>query len=235
MIEINKIYNDDCLNILKKIPDNSIDCIITSPPYNLGKTHHTGNDIHVPYFDNLPEKEYQNWQIGILNELYRILKYNGNCFYNHKNRIKEGFCISPLEWIFKSKFNLKQEIIWKNGGQNLDKIRFFPMHEKIFWLSKSNTTIDNKLNLTDVWDYIDLLSEKHNFHRRAFPVLLPMKLLQVATKENDLVLDCFSGSGTTAIACSELKRRFICIEKDKQYYEASVKRLENYNKQLKLF
>lgn len=55
------------------------------------------------------------------------------------------------------------------------------------------------------------------------------------TEENDLVLDCFSGSGTTAVACHNLKRRFICIEKDKDYYEASVKRLEDTQKQLNLF
>lgn len=61
------------------------------------------------------------------------------------------------------------------------------------------------------------------------------KILQNISKENDLVLDCFSGSGTTAIACHRLKRRFICIEKDKDYYEASVKRLEDERKQLNLF
>jgi site-specific DNA-methyltransferase (adenine-specific) len=60
-------------------------------------------------------------------------------------------------------------------------------------------------------------------------------LINVSSNENDLVLDCFSGSGTTAIACSELKRRFICIEKDKEYFQKSVERLENFNRQLRLF
>jgi len=60
-------------------------------------------------------------------------------------------------------------------------------------------------------------------------------LIENSSKENELVLDCFSGSGTTAVACSELKRRFVCIEKDKQYYEISCRRLEEYNRQLKLF
>lgn len=61
------------------------------------------------------------------------------------------------------------------------------------------------------------------------------KILQNVSKEDDLVLDCFYGSGTTAVACHNLKRRFICIEKDKDYYEASIKRLEAAQKQLTLF
>lgn len=71
------------------------------------------------------------------------------------------------------------------------------------------------------------------------PTIKPLGIFETLVKnssrENDLVLDCFSGSGTTAIACHRLNRRFICIEKDKDYYEASVKRLEDAQKQLTLF
>jgi DNA modification methylase len=74
-----------------------------------------------------------------------------------------------------------------------------------------------------------------NIHPTQKPIELMERLLKICSKENDLVLDCFSGSGTTAIACHRLNRRFICIEKDKDYYEASVKRLENELKQLTLF
>ena len=96
------------------------------------------------------------------------------------------------------------------------------------------TSFDKALR---IFDYAR--AEQQKTEARLHPTQKPLKLfewcLQKNSNENDLILDCFSGSGTTAIACSELKRRFICIEKDKQYYEASVKRLENYNKQLKLF
>lgn len=236
MFEINKIYNADCLEFMKQIPGNTIDCIITSPPYNLGNIHHTGNKRHTPYFDDMPENEYQSWQIKVLNEMSRIIKNTGNIFYNHKNRIKNGFTISPLFWIFKTNLFLKQEIVWETGSQNFDKIRFYPFTERIYWLSKSNTTINNTLSLSDIFPKKQINVEgTSGEHKRAFPVKLVEKILVVSTKENDLILDCFSGSGTTAIACSELKRNFICIEKDKQYYEASCKRLEEYNKQLKLF
>lgn len=84
----NKLFCGDCSEILSSIPDSSIDLIITSPPYNLGNNHHTGNYKHKTYNDNLPEEEYQMWQIKILKECYRVLNLSGSLFYNHKNRIK---------------------------------------------------------------------------------------------------------------------------------------------------
>lgn len=80
-----------------------------------------------------------------------------------------------------------------------------------------------------------VLKEKDKIHPTQKPVQLFQWLLERQTKEGDIVLDCFSGSGTTAIACHNLKRRFICIEKDKDYYEASIKRLEEHQRQLMLF
>ena len=135
ILELNKIYNEDCLDGLKKLNDNSIDLIITSPPYNLGKQHHTGNKrfkSYNEYNDNMPEELYQQWQIEILNECYRVLKDDGSMWYNHKNRIKNGVQISPYEWLLKTQFShlIKQEIVWFNGSQNFDKIRFYPMTEK---------------------------------------------------------------------------------------------------------
>lgn len=76
---------------------------------------------------------------------------------------------------------------------------------------------------------------QNELHPTQKPVNLFSLLVDKSTKENDLVLDCFSGSGTTAIACHNLKRNFICIEKDKDYYEASVKRLEEHKRQVNLF
>ena len=123
MLKINKTHNLDCLEGLKKIEDNFIDLIITSPPFNLGNTHHTGFKKHKSYDDNMPEKDYQNWQIRVLNECYRILKSNGSIIYQRKNRICKGIQISPYEWIFKTNFIIKQEIVWINRSQNFDKIR----------------------------------------------------------------------------------------------------------------
>jgi site-specific DNA-methyltransferase (adenine-specific) len=97
-----KLYNDDCLKVLSTIPDNSIDLIVTSPPYNkkglLGKTKQ-GNQIwnkfninYNTYADDMPEKEYKIWIIKFLNECYRLIKPNGSIFFNHKPRRYKNKC-----------------------------------------------------------------------------------------------------------------------------------------------
>ena len=74
-----ELHHDDCLNALKHLQADSIDLIITSPPYNLGKTHHTGNNrfkSYTEYNDDMPEEMYQQWQKEVLNECFRVLKTN---------------------------------------------------------------------------------------------------------------------------------------------------------------
>ena len=130
----------DCLEVMKDIPDGSVDLIITSPPYNLGNTHHTGGNRFKPYDkynDDMKESDYQDWQVEVLNECFRILKDDGSILYNHKNRISKGVQITPYQWILKTDFLVKQEIVWQNGSQNFDKIRFYPFTERIYWLAKS--------------------------------------------------------------------------------------------------
>lgn len=90
------LYCGDCLEKLKLIEDNSIDCIVTSPPYNkgckAGDAKKYKNKIWNPsisydvYSDDMPEEEYEKWQIEVMNELWRTLKLSGSVFYNHKIR-----------------------------------------------------------------------------------------------------------------------------------------------------
>lgn len=84
-----------------------------------------------------------------------------------------------------------------------------------------------------VWKFAP--QDKTRFHPTQKPVALIARQLEEYSKEGDLVLDCFSGSGTTAVACWNLKRRFICIEKDFDYWAASVRRLEEAQRQMRLF
>jgi site-specific DNA-methyltransferase (adenine-specific) len=86
----------------------------------------------------------------------------------------------------------------------------------------------------DVLDY-KICNDAGRFHPTQKPINLISYLIERSSRKNDLILDCFSGSGTTAVACHNLNRRFICIEKDEDYYKASVERLENAKAQLKLF
>ena len=231
-----KLIPGDCLVEMQNIKDKSIDLIITSPPYNLGNNHHTGKNKHTPYEDNLIESNYQKWQISVLNECFRILKDDGSLFYNHKNRIKKGIQITPYEWLLKTNFIIKQEIIWQNGSQNFDKIRFYPTTERIYWLSKSpDTKLYNKINHNDLFNRIEWKPVKtKGCHKRAYPVKMAEDILSCFSNKL-IVLDPFMGSGTTGVACKNLDREFIGIEKDEDYFNIAKSRIENHIVQTELF
>jgi len=226
MLGLNKIYQGDCLEVMKEIPDKSIDLIITSPPYNLGKYHHTGSKRTQAYEDNLPEITYQIGQTEFLKECYRVLKDDGSMFYNHKNRIKDGRMISPYIWIFLTPFIIKQELVWFNGSQNFDKIRFYPMTERVYWLTKSHKTkLFNAINHHDLfsrseWPAVGT-KEKHT---RAFPVEFVKDMLK-CFPDKQIILDPYMGSGTTAVACKELGKSYIGIEISKEYCKIANSRM----------
>jgi site-specific DNA-methyltransferase (adenine-specific) len=226
VLELNEVYNIDCIDGMKLIDDNIIDLIITSPPYNLGNNHHTGNKNTNTYYDNMPEDEYQKWQIDVLNECYRILKNNGSLMYNHKNRIKKGKQISPYEWLFKTKFIIKQEIVWFNGSQNFDKIRFYPMTERIYWLAKSEKTkLYNTINHHDFFNKSEWKSvgTKNEF-KRAYPEEMVKDLISVFPNAN-IILDPFVGSGTTLKMAKKLGRNYLGMDISQEYVDISKERI----------
>jgi len=218
------LYNSDCLEQLKTIPENSIDIIITSPPYNLGNTHHTREKRHKPYEDNMPEEEYQKWQIEILKECFRVLTSSGSLLYNHKHRIKDGLAISPYEWLLKTPLKLKQMLIWVNGSPNFDKCRFFPFTEEIYWLSKTEKVqFINKESFSNIFKWTPEGTGK--FHSRAFPKKMIFDLLQ-CFPDSQAVLDPFMGSGTVGVVCKTFNKNFIGIEKNKTFFDYAKKRID---------
>lgn len=225
MSDMFQIYNDDCLKILKKLGSESVDLVFTSPPYNLGNTHHTGSKKTQAYEDDMPEEDYQAWQIDVLKECHRVLKSTGSMIYNHKNRIKGGVQITPYSWILKTHFLVKQEIVWVNKSQNFDKIRFYPFTERIYWLSKSKDTVmNNSVGYSDVckWE-----AEGSGLkHSRSFPKKMVLDILK-CFPESSIVLDPFMGSATVGHICQVLDKRFIGIEKDLDFFKYSEERLKN--------
>ena len=222
-----KLYNGDCLEVMKTIEDNTVDITITSPPYNLGNKHHTGNNYHQAYNDDLPEKEYQEQQIAVLNEIYRITKDTGSIFYNHKNRIKNGIQTTPYEWILKTKCIIKQELVWFNRSQNFDKIRFYPMTERVYWLVKNpKTKLYNAINHHDLFDTKDWkpVGTKNN-HTRAYPEKLVEDIL-LCFENSKIVFDPYMGSGTTGVVAKKTNKNFIGIELDKEYYKIAKERID---------
>lgn len=224
MIQINKIYTS-----------NTIDLCITSPPYNLGNDHHTGNKRHNPYNDDLPEEEYQEMQIQVLNEIFRVLKPTGSLFYNHKNRIKKGRQITPYEWILKTPFIIKQEIVWVNRSQNFDKIRFYPWTERVYWMAKSpSTKLVNNINHCDVFDWNEWkpVGTKGG-HKRAFPEQMVRDIIQ-CFPDAKIVLDPYMGSGTVAVVAKEMGLDYIGFEIIPEYVEMANQRIAEQANQVSL-
>lgn len=223
---INKVLQGDCLELMKDIPDKSMDCIITSPPYNIGNMHSDQLKFGTYSGNNMSEDEYQRWQIDFLNECCRVLKDKGSLFYNHKIRIKDKKAIHPMEWILKSSLILKQEIVWDMGkSANSDKIRFFPYSERIYWLVKNkDTKIFNVDNLSDVWRVVPKHKRKDTGHIAVMPVEIAENIIKAT--EYKIILDPFAGSGTTGVACKNTKRNYILIEKEPEYIEIINKRLQ---------
>lgn len=221
---------------MRQLPDNSVDLIITSPPYNLGKTHHTGSkrfDSYSEYSDDMPEDMYSKWQVEVLNECYRILSADGSMWYNHKNRIKNGVQITPYEWILKSNFLIKQEVVWFNRSQNFDKIRFYPMTERVYWLAKSpKTKMHNAINHHDVFDTKDWKPVgTTGQHKRAYPVKMCEDIISCFPNCKS-VFDPFMGSGTTGVAALKLDRTFVGIELDATYCAISKQYIQDIDRNI---
>lgn len=229
-MEINKIYCIDAIEGLKKLENNSVDLIITSPPYNLGNNHHTGFKKHTPYEDSMPESDYQNWQLDFLNQCHRVLKDDGSMMYNHKNRIKNGIQITPYNWILKSNFLVKQEIVWINRSQNFDKIRFYPWTERIYWLVKNHKTkLLNTINKYDVFDWNEWKPVgTRNQHTRAFPEKMIEDILSVFPNAHT-ILDPFAGSGTTLYVAKKYGKNFIGFENNPDFVKLAENRLSSLN------
>jgi len=220
---INKIICGDCLEVMKEMPDRCIPITITSPPYNLGNIHHTGNKRFLPYPDNLPELEYQSQQLRFLQEMYRITAPYGSLFYFHKNRIKDGFQITPYQWILNSPWQVKQELVWFNRSQNFHKIRFYPMTERVYWLIKEpRTSFNNNINHHDLFSWKSEGTKKQ--FKRAFPERAVVDIL-LCFPNVELVFDPYLGSGTTVKVARDLHRNFIGIEINPEYCKIAEERL----------
>lgn len=217
------IYLGDC-GAMEEVMSGSVDLVVTSPPFNLGNVHHTLEHRHRPYFDEMPEHEYQAWQLEVLNILHRKVASTGSCWYHHKNRIKSGLQISPYSWLLKSRWHIKQEIVWFNRSSNFDKRRFYPMTERLYWLAKSaKTRLFNAVNKHDLWQ-IKPVGTRGKF-TRAYPEELVNRILACFAPIG-LVLDPFLGSGTTAVCAKKQGIQCIGYELNESFCNMAIKRLE---------
>jgi len=178
------------------------------------------------YPDDMPELKYQRWQQKCITEMLRISK--GSVFYNHKvryawhsrNKYKVLSRIyHPMQWL--SIFPVWCEIIWDRRGTTGHANRRCRMaDERTYQLGKPNKFKDMKY--TTVWQ---IHPTKNTNHVCSFPEELVKRCVLLSTDKSDIVLDPFMGSGTTGVACQNLNRSFIGIEKDRDYYRAAKRRI----------
>ena len=234
MSEIN-IFCTDALIELSNIKNESVDLIIADPPYNLGKDY--GNN-----HDRQSAEEYLSFSRKWLIQSQRILKPSGSIY------IFMGFkLISYLYQILESelKFNFKSWIVW-HYTQGMGKTKgFSPRHDDVLMFTKSN---NYKFNLDhirvpqkyyrkrnnmrganpgDVWQFshVHYCNENRQAHPTQKPEGLIERMVLASSDENDLVVDPFSGSGTTLRVCQQLNRNAIGIEINSEYVALTKKRL----------
>lgn len=230
---INKIIQGDCLEVMKQIPGNSIDLVVTSPPYNKHSAKRKGSSkdswqkagiSYETFNDDLPEEEYQRQQVELLSELVRVIKPSGSIFYNHKYRIVNHRVISPEEWL--KGFILRQVIIWNRGNSPvLEPIRFMPITEQIYWITKERNTpyfTSSGFQFKDVWR---INPDSNNDHPAPFPESIVKRCIIAACPKEGIVFDPYMGSGTTAVSAKHLERNFIGIEISKEYCKIAEERL----------
>lgn len=260
-------YLGDCLEVLQTLPSNSVDLIVTSPPYA---------DRRIKTYGGIKEHEYVNWFLPIAAEAKRVLKDNGSFFLNIKPHTKDGervLYVFELVMALKKQigFRFTDEFCWtKLGVPGRFKGRFKNAFEPVYHFTKTDDykhfpyevaepakevslkrykrkacgeskngsgfagmrkEITSELALPSNHLHIPQKTNQHTIqknHSAVFPVELPLFFIKAFSNEGDTVLDMFSGSGTTAIACEKTNRNSINIENKKQHYDDAILRVSEY-------
>jgi hypothetical protein len=212
-MDLNKIYNIDCFDGFKMIKDKSIDHIFTSPPYNRKR-----NDKYKHHDDCIDD--YFGWLCNVIDESIRVSK--GYVFFNIMKNYYNKQDVFKL--IGKYSEKIIEIIIWEktnplpaSGNAITNAYEFFIIfgNDKL----KSNQTYTKNIISTSVNS--DMTKE----HRAIMKQDVSDWFIKTFTKENDVILDCFMGSGTTAISCKYYKRNYIGFELSKEYVDLSENRL----------
>jgi site-specific DNA-methyltransferase (adenine-specific) len=243
---LNTIINGSCAN-MKEIPDNSLHLMITSPPYNVSKE----------YDDDLSLKEYLELLKNAFSETYRVLINGGRACINVANLGRKPYIplsdyISKM--MIKIGFNMRGEIIWNKAASASPSTAWGSwhsasnpilrdIHEYILIFSKgsyrrerSKEEMTEKRNTITKEQFMEWTksiwsmkaeSAKRIGHPAPFPEELPSRLIQLYSFTNDIILDPFMGSGTTAVAAKKAKRNFIGYDINEEYIGLANKRIKN--------
>ncbi|MDO4820113.1 MAG: site-specific DNA-methyltransferase [Prevotella sp.] len=234
----NKIYSHSSENMIE-LPDNSVHLMITSPPYNVTKE----------YDQNLTLTSYLNLLRNVFTETYRVLVNGGRACVNIANVGRKPY-IPLSDYVSKMMreigFNQRGEIIWNKsasaGGscawgswKSASNPTLRDVHEYILIFSKGDFKRKKKEDTISKEEFLEWTksiwtmnteSAKRVKHPAPFPLELPNRLIKLYSFADDIILDPFMGSGTTAVAALKNKRNFIGYEIDAQYTKIAKARIE---------
>ena len=240
LLEINRIYNMDCLEGMKLLSENSIDLIVTSPPYFLKKTYEKNWTWEM--FDFLMKSVFKQVERILKPGGYFVINFGDNGFGkdNLKTECISTYPMSHYYWEIKGNLELQATRIWRkqftkvsfNGQAKVAPRNLFD-YEHIWTFRKKDgigkEKVRNiKLSCRGVLGEDWASKAGLNIHCACFPVELPLWAIEVYSDKNNLVLDPFMGSGTTAIACINTNRNYIGFELNKEYYEIAKNRVNKH-------
>lgn len=239
MSNLVSLYNGDYKNFEKEIPDESIDLIITDPPYGInylsnkqtsstrtGKTEPTNNK---KYFERIQgdanSTDYDLNQITLFNFLYQKLKPN-SAIYVFCHWKKWSVAEKAAE---QSGFNIKNMIVINKSNHGMGDLQgqYAPKHELILYAVKGRHILDNSVlgRGKDVIEGKILYSGAKRFHPNEKPISWIEPLILRSSNTSNVILDPFMGSGSTGVACVKNNRQFIGIEINSTYYDIAKQRL----------
>jgi len=235
---INKIHCGRSEDLIPRLPNDSIDLVITSPPYNvdLGRNKYNKNPYDI-YQDNKEYWEYLSWLKCIFGEL--------------KLKLVKGFMTHELKYLLKTtiiwnKSQIGNRTSWGSWKSPSNPSFPTPFEYILVFCNESQKKIGEKgaitvsgeefiTNSLALWTFAPENRMQDLGHPAMFPIELPHRLIQQLSYENDIVLDIFSGMGTTCLTAAMLKRRWVGFELSKHYVPRSEKRIREYTDQVRLF
>ena len=210
-----KLYNGDCLEIIKSIQDSSIDLVITDPPYGIDLTPQRDNgkfkNTKVINDDNL------DWLDSFVNEVYRVSK-NAVCVFCGWQKI------DIFKQAFEKKFILKNILVWNKDWFGIGN-NYRPNYELCLLCCKTNIKTHSN-NKSNILTYRRVAPTKL-LHSCEKPVGLIRDLIEELSEKNNIIFDPFMGSGSTGVACINTGRSFIGIELDPGYFAIAEERINN--------
>lgn len=234
MIEPNNIYLGDCYELIKQIPDKSIDLIMTDPPYEITskrskKSVSGGVERAMKYMTRLSNADISDgFDYALLDEMCRVLKNIYIYIWCSRKQL-----LPLMKYFIEDKGCLFDVLIWhKKTCMPLYNGMYLKDHEYCLLFRESGTDLHPKSYeyARGVFHTVANADENGKYqHPTVKPLWIVKRLIENSTKEGDVVLDCFAGSGTTLKACQELNRQYIGFEINPKYYEIAKDRLNNIN------